>query len=54
VLVASGTPAVLPARDATNVIPIVIVAAIDPIATGVVTRTYLKIAEGCRSAISVE
>ena len=37
VLVASGTPAVLPARDATNVIPIVIVAAIDPIATGVVT-----------------
>ena len=37
VLVASGTPAVLPARDATNMIPIVIVAAIDPIATGVVT-----------------
>ena len=37
VLVASGTPAVLPARDATNMIPIVIVAALDPIATGVVT-----------------
>jgi putative ABC transport system substrate-binding protein len=34
---ASGTPAVLPARNATNVVPIVFVAAIDPIATGVVT-----------------
>jgi putative tryptophan/tyrosine transport system substrate-binding protein len=37
VLVASGTPAVLPARNATNVVPVVFVAAIDPIATGVVT-----------------
>jgi putative tryptophan/tyrosine transport system substrate-binding protein len=37
VLVASGTPAVLPARHATNVVPVVFVAAIDPIATGVVT-----------------
>jgi ABC-type uncharacterized transport system substrate-binding protein len=36
VLVASGTPAVLPARNATNVIPVIIVAAIDPIETGVV------------------
>jgi putative ABC transport system substrate-binding protein len=37
VLVASGTPAVLPARDATSTIPVVIVAAVDPIATGLVT-----------------
>jgi putative ABC transport system substrate-binding protein len=37
VLVASGTPAVLPARQATNVIPVVIVAAVDPLAAGVVT-----------------
>jgi putative ABC transport system substrate-binding protein len=37
VLVASGTPAVVPARNATNAIPIVFVAAIDPVATGVVT-----------------
>ena len=27
----------LPARDATNIIPVVIVAAMDPIATGIVT-----------------
>ena len=37
VLVASGTPAVLPARNATNLIPIVIVAAVDPIKVGLVT-----------------
>jgi len=37
VLVASGTPAVIPARNATNMIPVVFVAAIDPVATGVVT-----------------
>jgi putative ABC transport system substrate-binding protein len=37
VLLASGTPAVLPARNATNMIPVVIVAAVDPIAAGVVT-----------------
>ena len=37
VLVASGTPAVLPARNATTAIPVVFVAAIDPVATGVVT-----------------
>jgi putative ABC transport system substrate-binding protein len=37
VLVASGTPAVLPARNATSDIPVVFVAAIDPVATGVVT-----------------
>jgi putative ABC transport system substrate-binding protein len=37
VLVASGTPAVLPASHATKVIPIVFIAAIDPVATGVVT-----------------
>ncbi len=37
VLVASGTPAVLPARNATNTIPIVLVAAVDPVAAAVVT-----------------
>ena len=36
VLVASGTPSVLPARNATKEIPVVFVASIDPIATGVV------------------
>jgi putative ABC transport system substrate-binding protein len=37
VLIASGTPAVLPARNATADIPVVFVAAIDPVATGAVT-----------------
>jgi putative ABC transport system substrate-binding protein len=37
VIVASGTPAVIPARNATDTIPIVFIAAIDPVATGVVT-----------------
>lgn len=37
VLVASGTPSVLPARNATSTIPVVFVAAIDPVATGVIT-----------------
>jgi putative ABC transport system substrate-binding protein len=37
VLVASGTPSVLPARDATSTIPVVFVAAIDPVAIGLVT-----------------
>lgn len=36
VLVASGTASVMPARDATRTIPVVFVAAIDPVATGVV------------------
>ena len=36
VLVASGTPSVLPARNATNTVPVVFVASIDPVATGVV------------------
>src|SRR5688572_14573335 len=36
VLIASGTPAVLPARHASSMVPIVFVAAIDPVATGVV------------------
>jgi putative ABC transport system substrate-binding protein len=35
VLVASGTPSVLPAKKATTTIPIVFVAAIDPVAAGV-------------------
>ena len=37
VILASGTPAVLPARDATNTVPIIFVAALDPTETGVVT-----------------
>ena len=37
VILASGTPAVLPARNATSTVPVVIVAAIDPVETGVVT-----------------
>ena len=37
VLVASGTPSVLPARNATRTIPVVFVAAIDPVAIGLVT-----------------
>jgi putative ABC transport system substrate-binding protein len=36
VLVASGTPAVLPARDVSKTVPVVFVAAIDPVSTGVV------------------
>jgi putative tryptophan/tyrosine transport system substrate-binding protein len=35
-LLASGTPAVIPAKNATTLVPIVFVAAIDPIATGLV------------------
>jgi putative ABC transport system substrate-binding protein len=38
VIVASGTPAVIPARNATHIIPIVMVAGIDPIATGLATN----------------
>jgi putative ABC transport system substrate-binding protein len=37
VLVASGTPAVIPARNATRTIPVVFVAGIDPVAIGLVT-----------------
>jgi putative tryptophan/tyrosine transport system substrate-binding protein len=37
VLVASGTPSVLPARNATRTIAVVFVAAIDPVAIGLVT-----------------
>jgi len=36
VLIASGAPSVLPARNATSAIPVVFVAAIDPVALGVV------------------
>ena len=36
VLVASGTPSVVPARNATKTVPVVFVAAIDPVAAGVV------------------
>ena len=36
VIVASGTPSILPARDASRTIPVVFVAAIDPVATALV------------------
>jgi putative ABC transport system substrate-binding protein len=36
VLVASGTPSVMPAKKATSEIPVVFVAALDPVATGAV------------------
>ena len=36
IVVASGTPSVLPARDAAGPIPVVFVAAIDPVAAGLV------------------
>jgi putative ABC transport system substrate-binding protein len=36
VLIASGTPSVLPAKNATGTVPVVFVAAIDPVAAGVV------------------
>jgi putative ABC transport system substrate-binding protein len=36
VLIASGTPSVLPAKNATRTVPVVFVAAIDPVAAGVV------------------
>ena len=39
VLVASGTPAVIPARNATTTIPVVFIAALDPVATGIVTSS---------------
>ena len=35
VIVASGTPSILPARHATSTIPVVFVAAIDPVAAGI-------------------
>ena len=37
IIVASGTPSVLPARDAAGTTPVVFVAAIDPVAAGLVT-----------------
>ena len=37
VIVASGTPSVMPAKNATRTIPVVFVAAIDPVAAGVTT-----------------
>ncbi|MFL4968007.1 MAG: ABC transporter substrate binding protein, partial [Xanthobacteraceae bacterium] len=36
IIVASGTPSVLPARDAVGQIPVVFVATLDPVATGLV------------------
>lgn len=36
IIVASGTPSVLPARDAADQIPVVFVATLDPVATGLV------------------
>src|SRR5204863_6072961 len=37
IVVASGTPSVLPARDAAGQTPVVFVATLDPVATGLVT-----------------
>jgi putative ABC transport system substrate-binding protein len=37
VLIASGTPSVIPAKQATTTVPVIFVAAIDPVAAGVVT-----------------
>jgi putative tryptophan/tyrosine transport system substrate-binding protein len=37
VLIASGTPSVLPAKNATSTVPVIFVAAIDPVAAGVVS-----------------
>ena len=42
VLVASGTPSVLPARNATRAIPVVFVAGIDPIAIGLVASSRVR------------
>jgi putative tryptophan/tyrosine transport system substrate-binding protein len=36
IIVASGTPSVIPARDAANQTPVVFVATLDPVATGLV------------------
>ena len=36
IILASGTPSVLPARDAAGQIPVVFVATLDPVATGLV------------------
>ena len=36
VMIASGTPSVVPARNATTTVPVVFVAAVDPVAAGVV------------------
>jgi putative ABC transport system substrate-binding protein len=38
VIIASGTPSVLPARDAAGKIPVVFVATLDPVATGLVAN----------------
>ena len=38
-LVASGTPSVIPAKDASKTIPVVFVAAIDPVATGIASAS---------------
>jgi putative ABC transport system substrate-binding protein len=37
VIIASGTPSVVPAKNATSTVPVVFVAAIDPVAAGVVS-----------------
>jgi putative ABC transport system substrate-binding protein len=37
VLIASGTPSVVPAKNATSTVPVVFVAAVDPVAAGVVS-----------------
>src|SRR5215475_7563577 len=36
IIIASGTPSVLPARDVAGQVPVVVVATLDPVATGLV------------------
>ena len=54
ILVTYGTPATRAAKQAITTIPIVMAISGDAIATGLITRTYLKIADCCRSDINVE
>jgi ABC transporter substrate binding protein len=46
VIVASGTPSVLPARDAAGQTPVVFVATLDPVATGLVTSLARPVRDG--------
>src|SRR5262244_232122 len=52
-IVAAGSSSALAAKAETTTLPIVFSVAVDPVAVGLVTRTYLKIAACCRSDINV-